>query len=240
MDLKIKDVAELLKVSEKTIRRWLQHGKIPAYRLNHQYRFSRMEIQDWVMAQKLKSQVDPHSQHGAPQPLASEETGHHVFSLLRAMTRGGVHQKILGTTKEEVIHATMLRLEERLDLDGEVVANLLLEREALMPTALNNGLAVPHTRDFLLQGEEDAIAVVFPEHPVPYGALDHQPVHCLFFLFAHSDKQHLRLLARLAHFVSRPEVLQKLAGVPSAKELLELVRAWEAQQSHLHAEQQTV
>lgn len=240
MDLKIKDVAELLKVSEKTIRRWLQHGKIPAYRLNHQYRFSRMEIQDWVMAQKLKSQVDPHATHEASSPAIAEETGHHVFSLLRAMTRGGVHQRIPGTTKDEVIHATMRRLEERLDLDGEVVAQLLLEREALMPTALNNGLAVPHTRDFLLHGEEDAIAVVFPEHPVPYGALDHQPVHCLFFLFAHSDKQHLRLLARLAHLVSRPEVLQKLASAPSSKELLELVRAWEAQQSHLHAEQQPV
>ncbi|NGX51641.1 MAG: hypothetical protein K1060chlam2_01514, partial [Chlamydiae bacterium] len=36
MDLKIKDVAELLSVSETTIRRWLSDGKIPAYRLHHQ------------------------------------------------------------------------------------------------------------------------------------------------------------------------------------------------------------
>jgi len=36
MDLKIKDVAELLNVSETTIRRWLKDGKIPAYQLNHQ------------------------------------------------------------------------------------------------------------------------------------------------------------------------------------------------------------
>ena len=30
MDLKIKDVAELLNVSETTVRRWLKDGKIPA------------------------------------------------------------------------------------------------------------------------------------------------------------------------------------------------------------------
>ena len=53
MDLKIKDVADLLNVSETTIRRWLAEGKIPAYRINHQYRFSRYEIQDWVMSHKL-------------------------------------------------------------------------------------------------------------------------------------------------------------------------------------------
>jgi PTS system nitrogen regulatory IIA component len=240
MDLKIKDVAELLKVSEKTIRRWLQHGKIPAYRLNHQYRFSRMEIQDWVMAQKLRAQAGPLPSDDPSHVSPKEETGHHVFSLLRAITRGGIHHGVPGLNKDEIIHSTMRRLEERLDLDGDRVAQLLLEREALMPTALNNGLAVPHTRDFLLKGEEDAIAVVFPEQAVPYGALDHQPVHCLFFLFAHTDKQHLRLLARLAHFVSRPEVLQKLEAGPSAKELLELVRAWEAQQMHLQAEQQPV
>mgnify|MGYP003330610149 CR=1 FL=1 len=48
MDLKIKDVAELLNVSETTIRRWLVGGQIPAYRLNHQYRFSRLEIENWM------------------------------------------------------------------------------------------------------------------------------------------------------------------------------------------------
>ena len=35
MDLKVKDVAELLHLSEITIRRWVQEGKIPAYRLDH-------------------------------------------------------------------------------------------------------------------------------------------------------------------------------------------------------------
>ena len=34
MDLKIKDVAELLSVSETTIRRWVTEGKIPVYRLH--------------------------------------------------------------------------------------------------------------------------------------------------------------------------------------------------------------
>lgn len=226
MDLKIKDVAELLKVSEKTIRRWLQDGKIPAYRLNHQYRFSRLEIQSWVLSQKLHR----HGQSLEEEHSSSPEGGQQAFSLLRAMTHGGVHHQIQGKTKAEVIRETMHRLSDRLDLDAELVSQLLLEREAMMTTALNHGVAVPHTRDFLLPGGEDAIAVVFPENPVPYGALDRKPVYCLFFLFAHNDKEHLRLLAKLAHFCAQPHILRQLAAKPSSRETLELIRDWEASQ----------
>ncbi|MFZ4100145.1 MAG: PTS sugar transporter subunit IIA [Chlamydiia bacterium] len=226
MDLKIKDVAELLKVSEKTIRRWLQSGKIPAYRLNHQYRFSRLEIQNWVLANRLQRQEERRPEP----PTESGNTGHQTFSLLRAMTRGGVHHNIPGRTKAEVIRHTMQRLAERLDLDAELVSNLLLERESMMTTALNNGLAVPHTRDFLLPGGEEAIAVVYPAEPVPYDALDRQPVFCLFFLFAHNDKEHLRLLAKLAHFCGQAPLVAQLAERPTPRETLELIREWEGSQ----------
>ncbi len=52
MDFKVKDVAELLNVSETTIHQWLTEGKIPAYRLNDQYCFSRGEIQNWMMSNR--------------------------------------------------------------------------------------------------------------------------------------------------------------------------------------------
>ncbi len=40
MRLNIRDLSELLNVSEKTIRRWIKQGSIPAYRINGQYRFN--------------------------------------------------------------------------------------------------------------------------------------------------------------------------------------------------------
>ena len=49
MDLKIKDVSELLGVSEITVHRWLSDGKIPAYRIDGEARFSRMEVEDWIL-----------------------------------------------------------------------------------------------------------------------------------------------------------------------------------------------
>lgn len=223
MDLKLRDVAQLLNVSEDTVRRWISTAKIPYYRLNQQYRFSRSEIENWVLSCK---------QGGDFSPFDKEEDlecrlGTHQFGLYRAIHKGGVYDQVEGDTKEEVIYAAMQRIASDLHLDAEVITELLLDRERLMPTALSNGIAVPHTRDFLLQESFDVVAVVFPKKPIEYGALDGKEVHTLFFLFACDDKRHLHLLAKLAHLSSRPENLALLKRHPTKAQLLERIKHWE-------------
>lgn len=231
MDLKIKDVAELLNVSETTIRRWLTDGKIPAYRMNHQYRFSRIEIENWMMKCKIKPEgFSPFADQEITQleETGSQRGGPQQFSLYRAINNGGVFSQVPGATKEEIIRGTMKLIAQRLGLDAEVLSELLLDREKLMPTALNHGVAVPHTRDFLLQSPADLICVVYPQEPIEYGALDGNPVHTLFFLFSTADKKHLHLLAKLAHLSSSEEALGLLQQKPDKPKLLEFIREWEA------------
>ncbi|NGX60055.1 MAG: Nitrogen regulatory protein [Chlamydiae bacterium] len=235
MDLKIKDVAELLNVSETTIRRWLLDGKIPAYKLNRQYRFSRIEIENWMMKQKLnlaegtkeilatgEEQIYP-VEKGAP-----AKAGNQQFSLYRAINRGGVYQNVSGKTKNEVICNTMPLIAEKMRLDPDVLAELLLDRERLMPTAFNNGIAVPHARECLQHVPFDLVSVVFLQEPIEYGALDQKPVDILFFLFATGDKIHLHLLAKIAHLSSDEEILKFLRTHPEKNALLEKVREWES------------
>lgn len=236
MDLKIKDVAELLNVSETTIRRWLAEGKIPAYRIHHQYRFSRMEIEDWVMSCRLKKEPSSFLPVEEEQifPLKKEtETsgdqalGQNQFSLYRALHRGEVltsDQK----TKEGLIHETVSVIAPNLGLDPGVLSELLLDRENLMPTALNSGIAVPHTREFLIKRPFDVAVVVYPQSPLDWGALDNQPVHSLFFLFACDDKRHLHLLAKIAHFSSEESHLAYLQTKPSKENLLSFIKTWES------------
>lgn len=223
MDLKIKEVADLLNISETTIRRWVADGKIPAYRIDDQYRFSRIEIEDWVMQQKL----DEHPLQEEVEEDKSKKGGSKQYSLYRAINKGGILYDVPGATKEEVIRASMEIIAEQLNLDGDVLTDLLLDRESLMPTALNNGIAVPHTRDFLLQ-TFDAVSIVFPAKPIAYGALDGKPVTLLFFLFACEDKRHLHLLAKIAHLSSNDEALKFLQSKPKKDILLEYVKNWES------------
>ncbi len=238
MDLKLKDVAELLNVSKTTIRRWLSDGKLPAYRINNQYRFNRNEIEDWVMRHRVDTENDQlnvedmaSSDEGDDDDSLAGSGGTKQFSLYRAINKGGVLYQVPGQTKEQVIRNTMAITASTLNLDGEVLTDLLLDREKLMPTALGSGIGVPHTRDFLLNGQQDAVIIAFPEKPIQYGALDGKPVHTLFFLFACDDKRHLHLLAKIAHLSSQPDTLEVLRSRPPRQALLEYVKNWEAQVS---------
>jgi PTS system nitrogen regulatory IIA component len=223
MDLEIKDVAELLSVTEGTIHRWLADGKIPGYLMNQQYRFSRIEIENWMMNGNLY----PPSQE--EKSGSCQKMGMQHFSLYRAVHKGEVLTEIPGTEKEEIIRETMNLIAPKLGLDADVISDLLLDREELMPTALSNGIAVPHTRDFLLKTPFDVIIVVFPKTPIEYGALDGKPVHTLFFLLSTNDKRHLHLLAKLAHLSSQEAALDLLRCKPNKEVLLDFIKDWEAQ-----------
>lgn len=239
MDLKIKDVAELLNVSETTIRRWLAEGKIPAYRMHHQYRFSRMEIENWVMSCRLKTsqgnflpieeeQIYPPLETKEQEPSEQLLSGQQQFSLFRAIHKGDALGNHGSQEKEAIIKQTVDVIAPGLGLDANVLTDLLLDRERLMPTALNKGIAVPHTREFLIKKPYDVVVVVYPEEPVNWGALDGEPVHTLFFLFASNDKRHLHLLAKIAHFISEESSLDYLKTKPSKQELLDYIKKWES------------
>ena len=233
MDLKIKDVAELLNVSESTIYRWITDGKIPSYQINKHYFFSRPEIENWVISHKISSN------HGSHSPSQSLEASHFPqsrrktggskqFGLYRAVHKGGVLHLKEGKTKEEVIRCTMQRVASDLNLDAELMTDLLLDRERLMPTSLNNGIAVPHTRESLLNSHHDAVVVVFLDQPLDYGALDQIPVHTLFFLFACEDKRHLNLLAKIAHLSQLSESHDLFWSKPTKEDFLKHIKEWES------------
>ena len=157
-----------------------------------------------------------------------KKTGQQQFSLYRAINKGGVLIDVNGTSKEEIIRYTMQQIADKGDFDDEVISELLLDREKLSPTALNSGIAVPHTREFLFKGPVDFISVVYPKSPVDWGALDGEPVHTLFFLFSCDDKRHLHLLAKLAHLSSDEKALDYLKSKPSHQELLNYIKTWES------------
>lgn len=232
MDLKIEDVAKLLNVSATTIRRWLLDGKIPAYRLNHQYRFSKTEIEDWVLSHKLSTgQISPYNAQvkaGAKESHAPASGGSQQFSLYRALNRGGVLSHVSKNNKEDAIrHATGL-IAKQLSLDSEALTELLLDRERAQATSLGNGIGIPHTRDFFLKNNQDSVSLVLLDKPIEYGALDRKPVHSMFFLFASNNKKHLHLLAKIAHLSSLPSTLELLQQHPSKEEFLKYVKEWES------------
>lgn len=216
MDLEIADVAKLLKVPEKTIEEWLVAGKIPAYSLGGKYRFSRSEIQDWMMRSSTREE--------SRQTYSSSG-----FSLYRALYRGEILSGDFGQNKEAILQNAMGRLSDKLPAQIGNPAELFLDRERMMTTALGRGIAVPHTREFLIGGLHDIVSVVFLETPIDWESLDNKPVSTLFFLMAATDKQHLQLLAKIAHLASDTKMLALLETKPSKTSLLTEVKNFETE-----------
>ncbi|QZA58413.1 PTS sugar transporter subunit IIA [Candidatus Rhabdochlamydia porcellionis] len=239
MDLTIKDVAKLFNISEAAIHKLLLHNKIPSYCINGEHRFGLVEIENWMLKFDLKQlqetascdqQIYPLTNQKQQMQIESPVSGGMVqFCLYRALHQGDVLVNIKGNKKEEIISSVTKIVAPKLNVDAEVLAELLIDREDLSPTALGNGLAVPHTREAMAKGSFDMVFIVYPEAPLEYGALDSKLVHTLFFLFAGSDKAHLQLLAKLAHLSSHKEAFQLLLDRSDKATLLDFVRNWEGQ-----------
>src|SRR5947209_658959 len=53
--LKLPEVAQLLKVAEKTVYTMAQKGELPAFKVRGQWRFKRVDIDRWIEQQKEAS-----------------------------------------------------------------------------------------------------------------------------------------------------------------------------------------
>jgi excisionase family DNA binding protein len=53
--LTLPDVAQLLKVAEKTVYTMAQRGELPAFKVRGQWRFKRADLDQWIEHQKVSS-----------------------------------------------------------------------------------------------------------------------------------------------------------------------------------------
>jgi PTS system nitrogen regulatory IIA component len=152
-----------------------------------------------------------------------------VVSLADLIERGGVYYNIAGSSPVEVLNEATKAMALPKSLDRESLLIAILEREALMPTALGHGVAIPHPRNSMLSDPgAQRVAVFFLKSPVAYNALDRKPVTVLFLILSADARNHLATLAAVSHLCQSPDFLGFLAKRPSKEELVERIAEAEA------------
>ena len=104
-------------------------------------------------------------------------------------------------------------------LNAATVVEALLAREALGPTGVGHGVALPHAR---LEGIDVVTGLfVLLEKPVDFGSVDRQPVDIAFALFApeNAGVEHLKALALVSRTLRDASICTKLRSNPSAETL---------------------
>ena len=215
MDLKIKDIVDLLQVSEKTVYRWIKEKKIPCYRINHQYRFNRSEINEWILSSKIELSSSLVN-------LGLMNTQDHLLTLLK---KGGTIPDVEGSNVNEVLKNAVNKIITPQNLSKEEILSALMSREELMPTAIGKGIAIPHPRNPIVTDANNAsVSICYLKTPVDFGALDNLPVHTLFILLTASPRMHLDVLSKISYLCQSEFFLTMLKERDRKENILEFVK----------------
>ncbi len=220
MELKIKDIVGLLQVSEKTVYRWIKDQKIPCYRINHQYYFNRSEINEWILSNKIELSPSLINISPSSGPV-------NFYELLES---GGVYNDIPGDNVKEILTNIIGIIPTPSNLSKEEILFALLNREEMMPTAIGNGIAIPHPRNPIISNTEDAIvSICYLRSAVDFQALDKKPVHTLFIVLTNNPRKHLEVLSKISFLCQSDSFLELLVKKSPKEELLNYIRLKESE-----------
>ena len=129
-----------------------------------------------------------------------------------------VRAPVKATSKKRLLQDLADMAEGVYKLPSATVYKALMEREALGPTGVGRGVAIPHAR---FAGVTQVIGLfVRLDKPVDFEAIDRQPVDLVFALFAPetAGADHLKALARVSRTLRSDSVCAKLRSTfdPSA------------------------
>jgi PTS system nitrogen regulatory IIA component len=187
MKLTVREAAKLLSVSESDVYHWVDAGEIPHLFINHTPLFNREELLEWATTRRMPLSVE----------LFAEE-GQHVV-LAETLKRGGIHHHVAGTDLQSCLRAVVGCLPIENEDDRDLILHIMLARESQASTGVGHGIAIPHVRaPIVFAGRPAAIALCFLENPVPFEAIDGEPVTTIFAMMTPTIRSHLQVLSHLA------------------------------------------
>lgn len=220
--LTIRQLAEYLMVSEKTVYRMLDRNQLPAVRVGAQWRFRRQDIDAWLTDQVRR--VEHEGQRAVLDTLEPSELAIHPLlspeNIWLDATPGSRDELLTFMTREAALDAHV----ERDQLDRSI-----REREELCSTALLVDAAFPHPidpRPFRFSRKRVLLAVL--REPLDF--LDpqgHRP-RIVAMILARSTQGHLLALSRAIKLFAFPSLIERLRSARSAGEAIEAIADEEA------------
>jgi len=134
------------------------------------------------------------------------------------LTPGHVVVPMTATDKPGGIAELSRRLAERSGGDYDDVHRAVVRREQELSTGIGFGVAIPHGRSPTMK--ELSVVAGVTAVPVPFEALDGQPVR-LFFLSVGPEAaagRHVKVLSRIARLIRHEEVRERLVRARTPEE----------------------
>jgi len=219
--LNLKQAAAHLRLGDKQLSRLAQTGAVPATRQGRQWQFQKADLDAWQAQQTAAATLAP---------LPPEVTGLPArITVAGCLSLNRINMNLMASQRDGVLRELVTLVvaphEKRL---SEAFFKALKAREEMCSTCVNEGVAIPHSRNALVGlVERPVIAYARHRSGVDFRALDGKPVQHFFLLCAPNVREHLQLLARLARIVHRTEFRQQLALTTEPGDVIKLITAAE-------------
>jgi PTS system nitrogen regulatory IIA component len=220
--LTLKQVADRLQLSERTLYRLLQRGELPGRKIGGQWRFRMSEIDYWL---DLRVSRMP----SADLRRLEEEGPPSLAPLGELMRPENALIQISSGAPREVIREFVAAVRYPETVDGNALAARIHQREELSSTATVDGVAFLHTPRWEPRTpiKSPLVALGRLSQPTDFGAIDGTPTDLLLLLLAPDAQTHLTLLAKAARLCREPGLLNGLRAARTPGEVIDLIRATE-------------
>ena len=202
------EVADLLRVSERTVYDWATNGQIPCGKLGTAWRFKRSEVEQWIdqnLTPKKKKSASIIS-------LRDILCANHVIKFDTSSKRQAL-QNLIDTVSES----------ELVGNKKEVEAGIF-HREELMSTGIGLGVAVPHVR--LKSIKKPLMAVGICGCGIDdYETLDKTPIRIMFMILAGTNQhaEHIKILSKISGFIKDADLRDDLLNADDVQSTFDLL-----------------
>ena len=216
------ELVQRLGRDRRQVEKLVNRGIIPGRRVGGDWRFNEIEVTHWL-EQDLRGLDDQglaqleQSQHSGQQKMESPIAGIlHPDTCevpLDAGTRPAVLQALI-----EVAGRTWQVW------DPASILKAVKEREDVMSTGFDNGVAIPHPRNPLPDAVgQSVLAFGRTLSGIPFGAPGRQMTDLFFLVLARDASAHLQILARLGRLLQRQGFVDDLRHTESGLEAYRLL-----------------
>jgi PTS system nitrogen regulatory IIA component len=211
------EIAGYLKVSEKTVVRMVQAGKLPGAKVSSQWRFMRAAIDDWLNA-RMYSLPKKELMHVVA-------TANNVIPVTELVTPSRIVMDLKPGSKAEVLRQLAQPLyETKVIADLDRYTSLLIEREELLSTAVGHGLAIPHIRDPEESNAASTCMVLgICSEGMDFDSLDGRKTFVFALPCTSSEASHLRLVATISLIFRGAGVLGRMKTAASKDAIIEVL-----------------
>lgn len=195
MILTLKELADHLKVNDRTILRMLKSGQIQGAKIGGQWRFNGSQIDSLFSPFKKATEDEV--------PLSELTRSNFQVPISRLINENRFIFDMKAKTVEEAItELTDNKIFSTLVLDIPDLRARCMARENLLSTAVGKGIAIPHPRDPIPSMKAPGI-VVFGRSAagINYNAPDGKKVNLFFLIVSQTIELHLYLMGRIANLL---------------------------------------